>query len=111
MKLNVLLFSDNTWIACYDNQIDDAIAAHHWHSDIQRQVKILDAVKGEDRELETYEEWRQRVNPAMKSDKRRSAGQIIMEALISAYDKQIDEEEDDYDPYIVGGGKSFMDFY
>lgn len=88
MKLNLLLFSDNTWIACYDNQIDDAIAAHHWRYGIQHKVKILEAVAGEERELETYEEWQQRIHHVLKSDTPRNTGQIILEAMFATYDEK-----------------------
>ena len=88
MKLKILLFSDNTWNACYDNQIDDFIASHVWRNNIKRAVKILDAVAGENRCLESDEEFSARVNPSLKRDKRRSAGQIVMEAMINAYERK-----------------------
>jgi hypothetical protein len=89
MKLKILLFSDNTWNVCYENQIDDFIASHIWHNDVLRVVKILDAVPGEDRYLETYEEFSERVNSSLNEAPRRSIGQIVMETMINAYDRKV----------------------
>ena len=96
MKLNLLLFSDNTWAVCYDNQIDETINYHHWRSDVLRAVKILDAVAGEDRCLESDEEFSERVNPSLKANRRRSAGQIVMEAMFAAYDQRMNGEGNEY---------------
>lgn len=63
MNLVLLLYSDNTWSVCYENQIDVFIKEHHWATDIRRDVKIINpAPNGENRVLETYQEFRKRIN-------------------------------------------------
>lgn len=83
MKLVLLLFGDGTWNACYENQIDDFIEHHKWKSDIfRRAVKIIDAIPGEDRELETLDEFRERRNKKNPLDNRKDLCYTIITKMI-----------------------------
>ena len=90
MILKLLLFSDNTWEVCYDTQIEDFITNHKWRTQIPRDVIIFDAPEQrEERELETIEEWKERIKPYTTLKHDHSISETILNTMIKSYDKKI----------------------